>query len=187
MTESEYAHDDVPRRSFVMRAVTSLVAGIVGIVPLIAGGGFLLDPLLRRNRQQEGDDSADGFLPLTIGPDALPDDGTPLAVTVVSDRIDAWNYYEQQPVGSVWLRKTESDELIAFNTICPHLGCSVDYRTAHADFFCPCHLSHFNLKGERQNQIPPRDMDSLELRVADGKIWVKFQNYRGGIPEKTVV
>ena len=105
----------------------------------------------------------------------------------MADRVDAWNRYPQQPVGSIWLRRAADGEILAFNSICPHLGCSVDFRSAQSDFFCPCHLSHFNLDGQRQNKIPPRDMDRLETEVRDGKIWVKYQNFRGGVTEKTVI
>ena len=182
------SHPDVPRRGFFVKAVTGLIGGLVGLIPAALAGGFLLGPILGRNRNQNNEPaSGDGFLPLPIGPDALPTDGSPQAVTVVADRIDAWNFYPQERVGSVWLRKNEAGEIIAFNSICPHLGCSVDYRTAEADFFCPCHFSAFNLDGEQQNAIPPRPMDSLETKVVDNRIWVKFENYRGGIAEKPPV
>ncbi len=173
---------DLPRRSFFVRAVTAGVAGVVGLVPLLAGLAFLCDPLLRRKQAGSGD-----FLPLAIGPDALPADGTPQSVEVVADRVDAWNRYPQQPVGSIWLRREADGQIVAFSSICPHLGCAVDFRSAQRDFFCPCHLSQFTLDGERQNKIPPRDMDRLETEVRDGKIWVKYQIFRGGVPEKTVV
>ena len=70
---------------------------------------------------------------------------------------------------------------------CPHLGCKIDYKASSGSYFCPCHASTFDLKGEKQNKIPPRGMDSLETRVTDGTVWVKYENFQGGIPEKTPV
>ena len=32
----------------------------------------------------------------------------------------------------------------AFDAVCPHAGCTVDYDRASARFFCPCHGSQFN-------------------------------------------
>lgn len=183
------SHPDVPRRGFFVKAVTGLVGGLVGLIPAALAGGFLLGPILGRNRNQTEEDglaSGDGFVPLPIGPDALPADGTPQEFTVRADRTDAWNFYPNERVGSVWLRKVEN-QIIAFNTICPHLGCAVEYRQANTDFFCPCHFSAFGLDGERQNAIPPRGMDSLETKVVDGKIWVKYEAFRGGIEEKIPV
>ena len=170
-----------------MRAITAMIAAVVGIVPAVFGGLFLLDPLFARKSTSDDDAPSDGFLPLAVGPEAVPDDGTPQAFTILADRVDAWNFYPQEPVGSIWIRKTDTGKLIAFNSICPHLGCFVDYRSTQRDFFCPCHLSTFDLDGGRQNRIPPRDMDELELKVTDGQIWVKYQNFRGAVPEKTPV
>lgn len=172
-----------PRRGFFIRAAAASVGVLCGAIPFLAGITFLSDPLLRKQKTDEGD----GFLPLEIGPDAVPDDGTPLAVKVVADHVDAWNVYPSQPIGSVWLRKDSQGNVVVFNTTCPHLGCYVDYRASQRDFYCPCHTSTFDLDGQRRNQIPPRNLDSLELAVREGKLWVKFQNYRGATAEKIPV
>jgi Rieske Fe-S protein len=74
-----------------------------------------------------------------------------------------------------------------FSSICPHLGCSVDFRAAQRDFFCPCHTSTFDLQGRRLNRIPPRNMDALEVRVEQDRIWIRYQRFRGGIPEKVAI
>ena len=184
----EQEHDDPPRRGFFVKFVAGLIGSIVALVPMITAGGFLLGPIFKKRKvgENEEPDAGDGFLPLDIKAAALPLDGPPQQVTVIADRVDAWNFYPQERVGSVWLRRTD-DGIIAFNTICPHLGCSVDYRTSHEDFYCPCHLSNFDLNGERQNMIPPRDMDSLETKIVEDRVWVKFENYRGGIEEKVAV
>jgi len=127
----------------------------------------------------------DGFVNLKVAVDALPADGTPQAVKVHDDKVDAWNKFLNVEVGTVWLLRNEQGGVTAFNTVCPHLGCSVDYRQSNDDFYCPCHQSAFDLKGSKLNQIPPRSMDQLKVKVKDGKnVWLKFQNFRGATTEK---
>ncbi len=178
---------DVPRRSFVLRAATACVAALVGLVPAVLAGGFALGPILKRKIKGGNSTAEDGFLPLGIGLSALPDDGRPQSFTVRADRVDAWNFYPRQPIGKVWLRRLPGDQLIAFNMICPHLGCDIDFRSAQSDFYCPCHASRFDLDGKRENQIPPRNMDTLPTRIVNGQIEVKFQNFRGATADKVPV
>ena len=52
--------------------------------------------------------------------------------------------------------------MIAYNTVCPHLGCFVDYRKDEQDFFCPCHDSNFDLEGNLLKGVSPRAMDTLK-------------------------
>ncbi|HMF14459.1 MAG TPA: Rieske 2Fe-2S domain-containing protein, partial [Gemmataceae bacterium] len=87
-------------------------------------------------------------------------------------------------------------------TICPHLGCSVDWRPQEegkqGQFVCPCHGGTFDPRGElvklsdRENPAP-RGMDRLEVQVVkddgmpdDAFINVKYENFYQGRPEKMV-
>jgi len=174
-----------PRRSFLYQAVTFIVSGIVAISPLAAGLAFFADPLLKRRPTMRGA-TEDGYLPVAKTSE-LPDDGTPLRFALVADKIDAWNLFRKQTIGTVYARKIGSD-VIVFNDACPHLGCKVDYKPSDGTFFCPCHASKFNLNGEKQNVVPPRDMDRLEYRVdSSGQVWVKYVNFQRGKAEKVPV
>ena len=175
-----------PRRSFLTIAATVITSGLLGIIPLALATVFALDPLARKKKAAEGD----GFLKVATLTE-LPADGTPVRFTVQADRVDAWNLYRQQTIGTVYLRKI-AEQVIAFNDTCPHLGCKVDYKPSGKDgphYYCPCHASAFRVdSGEKQNAIPPRGMDTLEVRVKeDGTVWVKYQEFRAGITEKIVV
>ena len=131
---------------------------------------------------------------MAIGFAALPEDGTPQQFTVFDDKQDAWNLFREVPIGSVWLRRI-GKQVIAFNTVCPHLGCAVGHRPSENDFFCPCHTSAFDLDGKKLNEVPPRDLDVLEVRRKSGgveqedgdEIWIKFQNFRAATSEKVPV
>lgn len=181
------SHADPPRRGFFVKFLAGAIGAVVGIVPLAAGLAFFLDPLLRKKSAAGSAGPDDDFI-LVATLDALPDDGTPQSFTVRKDRRDAWNFFRQQPVGSVYLRKMPNGQVLAFNVVCPHLGCAVDYRPTKRDYFCPCHTSAFDLDGNKTNAIPPRGMDALDVKVDDdGGIRVKFENFQGGTSEKIPV
>jgi Rieske Fe-S protein len=187
------ASSGVPRRSFLTRALASVIGVAIVLVPLAAGVGFFFDPLFRRRRAARagaGDSSgrdAEGFLRVASLA-SLPDNGQPQIFTVSDDLVDAWNKFPNQPVGRVYLRKLPAGGVSAFNVRCPHLGCAVDYRPSENDYFCPCHLSAFDLDGQRENEIPPRGMDSLDVKIKNGtEVWVRYQSFKAGTPEKIPV
>ena len=122
--------------------------------------------------------------------DALPADGSPLSYTVYDDIVNAWNKFPNQPIGTIWLRRIEGAQppVLAFNSICPHLGCAVEHRKGEGDFFCPCHRSSFNLEGKKNNEIPPRGMDQLEIKITDAnKLWLAYKEYRGATSKQVEV
>jgi Rieske Fe-S protein len=115
--------------------------------------------------------------------------GQPKQFVIRDVRRDAWTLHPDDVVGRVWLVRAENDKVEAFTTICPHLGCSVDWRGDQKQFVCPCHGGTFEPNGAvvKQAKNPaPRGMDSLELEIdKDGFIAVKYQNFIQGKEEKT--
>lgn len=194
---------ETPRRSMLVHSLTAVLSFVLVALPSTLGGLFFLDPILRKRRTASvgatngaaaRKDQA-GFIRLDVTKDSVPQDGTPLSVTVKDDLVDAWNKFPDVPVGSIWLRKVGDGPILAFNSVCPHLGCSVDYIRAENHFFCPCHTSAFDLNGQKTNEIPPRDMDALEVSMRTNsqddpnglEIWVKFQNFQRATAEKIVI
>lgn len=174
------------RRGFLAAAGAIVIGGLVALTPLAAGIAFFLDPILRRRPSFKGAD-ADGFLAVTKLAD-LPDDGTPLRFVLRADKVDAWNEFKNQTIGTVYLRKMPGDQIIAFSDTCPHLGCKVDYLEGKKEFLCPCHASAFDLEGNRMNKIPPRPLDTLDSRVdSTGEVWVKYQEFQCGVEKKGAV
>lgn len=173
---------ETPRRNFVVEVMAAWVGSVVGIVPAVIGGLFFLDPLVRKKSKK-----GEAFIETELAIDALPADGTPIRYTVRADLVNAWNKFPDQPIGSVWLRRIQN-QVLAFNTVCPHLGCAVEHRSGEGDFYCPCHTSAFDLDGKPLNVIPPRAMDTLEAEVRKGgRIWLKYQEFRGATSEKVPV
>ena len=123
--------------------------------------------------------AGDGFIKVTTL-DAIPTDGSPAKFAVVADKVDAWNRFTNVSIGAVYLRLVDGVPK-ALHTICPHLGCFVDYRQGKNDFFCPCHNSNFKLDGSLAKGVSPRAMDVLQIDVRNKtEVWVKFQNFQPG-------
>lgn len=185
---AETAAAPEPRRGFMTRFAAAFVGALVGIVPLLAAGVAFFDPLLRK-RKSSGNEAGggDGFLPITTTQN-LAADGTPRLFPVIADLQDAWNKFPDTEIGSVYLWQAPDGTVQCFNARCPHLGCTVNYKSDQSAYVCPCHDSAFSLNGERSNDIPPRDMDPLEAQIRNGdEVWVRFQKFRAGIHERQVV
>lgn len=185
------ASQDATRRGFFSEVLAFCIGAAILAVPLVSGLALFFDPLFRRNRRSStGEDprrDPEGFLRVASLA-SLPENGRPQIFTVYDDLVDAWTKFANQPIGRVYLRKLLDGRVTAFNVRCPHLGCAVDYRASRNDYFCPCHMSAFNLDGQRENEIPPRGMDSLDVKVKNGtEIWVRYQVFKAGTPEKITV
>ena len=179
-----------PRRGFLAHVLTLVIGGVVALFPLVLGLFAFFDPLRKRRGQpprargqQASAADEDGYFSVARA-DALPADGTPQFFQIIADRTDAWTFIPRQPIGAVYLRR-DGDDVIAYNVQCPHAGCTVDYDPLGREFDCPCHKSAFTLDGERSTGSPSaRDLDRLDVRVADGTVLVKYQNFRTGTARK---
>lgn len=182
---------DPPRRGF-FRKFTVVALGVLAVAPpLAAGVATWLDPL-RGSKGKGGDDDQSGggdFIEVTTLA-ALPNDGIPRKFKVIADLHDAWTTKKDVPIGSVYLRRHADDSVEALNATCPHASCEVNVAEGKR-FSCPCHDSDFELNGALmpkthtgKNSVSPRGLDTLDVKVEGGGVWVKFQNFYTGIPEK---
>jgi quinol---cytochrome c reductase iron-sulfur subunit, bacillus type len=112
--------------------------------------------------------------------------GQPVKVDLFADKRDAWNRIIKVKVGSAWVMR-EGDKLRAYSSVCPHLGCAVDFDPDVTKFKCPCHHSVFTLEGKVEGGPAPRPMDELELEEKEGAVLVRYQRFRQGIAEKEAV
>ncbi len=178
---SEPEEEDSSRRKFI-RVATVGASAACGLFPVAAGIPSLLDPV-KKSVANGGSIPWSKVAPIA----SLPDDGTPAKFEVVQEKVvDAWTTYKNVPVGAVYLSRKDM-EVIAFNLKCPHLGCAIDYRKQNNDYFCPCHNSSFGLDGSitTKDSPSPRSMDTMDTKVEDGYVWIRFQHFRPNIPEKT--
>ena len=158
-----------------------VIGGVAALAPVAAGIPMLLDPLRR---------SVGASVAIKVGTlDSLPNDGVPRKFAIVADRSDAWNKFPQVPVGAVYLRRTGEMAVQAFNVICPHAGCFVDYVPERNGYLCPCHNSTFGLDGKISDpkSPSPRGLDDLKVEIRiGGELWVEFKNFIPGHAEKVV-
>lgn len=178
---SELEQENSGRRKFI-RVATVGASAACGLFPLASGIPALLDPVKKSTANPDG-------VPWSkvTSLASLPEDGTPAKFEVIQEKVvDAWTTYKDVPVGAVYLTRKEND-VIAFNLKCPHLGCAIDFRKQKNDYFCPCHNSSFALDGSitTENSPSPRPMDTMETKIENGYVWIKFQHFRPNIPEKT--
>ena len=47
----------------------------------------------------------------------------------------------------------------AFNAVCTHVQCTVEYRHAEGDIFCNCHNGVYNINGQNVSGPPPRPLE----------------------------
>ena len=177
----------VPRRDFTRSAVATLTALAAAGVPFATGLMALLNPLRpeMQARLRPGGSDDKGFF--RVGSVGNVPDGFPQAFTILADRKDAWNRFPSEPIGKVFLCK-QGDKMIALNSRCPHAGCDVDYQPGKSGFVCPCHDSLFTVEGARSGASPsPRDLDTLDVEIRGEEVWVKFQNFKTGRPDKEAV
>ena len=166
-------------RRGILKALTGILGTIIGAVVAIPGVRFLWHPVSHK-MQSSGEE------PIRV---ASLDDikaGHQLRVTVVGGRSDAWLRLENQKLGACWLVR-EGDKVRAFSTVCPHLGCGIDWNGETKKFDCPCHGSVFEPDGKRASGPSPRDMDELEVTLKDKAVAVRYQRYRVSTSKKDPV
>jgi menaquinol-cytochrome c reductase iron-sulfur subunit len=161
------------RRSYIMAlfAVTGTVVGALLAVPLFRFATFPL-------RKVESDE---GWT--DVGPVAdFASLAAPVAKTITLERRDAWQTASSQT--AVYVLPAKAGALRVLSPICPHLGCSVQWQDASRQFVCPCHSGTFSEDGARIGGPPPRSMDSLEAKVENGTLKVRYQYFRQLVPNK---
>ena len=60
----------------------------------------------------------------------------------------------------------------ALSAICTHLGCIVEWQEDKQQVFCPCHGAAFDAKGNVLSGPPPSPLQSFDVIVSSGKVYV---------------
>ena len=68
------------------------------------------------------------------------------------------------------LIRTPEGELRAFDAMCTHLDCIVQYRDDISHIWCACHNGHYDLVGNAIKGPPPRPLNRYTVNVQDDKI-----------------
>jgi len=155
------------------------IAALLGIPSL----RFLLDPFRRKRGTAE-------FVRVARL-SALSGD-KPVRAVIRDAREDSFVHYPPGPVGSVWLVPSLDGTALprCLQSVCPHLGCGIDYVEGIGVFTCPCHASDFDRSGKTLSGPSPRDMDTLDCRLSDpdesGERWVevRYEEFQTGVAQR---
>ncbi len=170
---------DTRRAFFAM--LTAGLGALTAAIAVVPGLGLLAAPLRRAIIRGAGQ-------PLRVASDQDVKPEKPIRVTAVGEVQDAWQRLDHVTVGSCWLvRATEGAPIRAFSTVCPHLGCGIDWNDRTGKFDCPCHDSSFDLQGRCLSGPAPRGLDELEVSADGREVLVRYQRFRTGSAKKEPV
>jgi quinol---cytochrome c reductase iron-sulfur subunit, bacillus type len=162
------------------RGMLGALAGVLGI----GAAATVLGPVavfVGAPLRHDTTSSSDELIP--AGPVNLFAGGGPVKVDLFADRVDAWNRVVQVKVGSAWVLR-KGAVLVAYSTVCPHLGCGIDFDANANKFYCACHKSWFGLDGKVEGGPSPRAMDELELRSSEELVSIRYQRFKQGTEAK---
>jgi ubiquinol-cytochrome c reductase cytochrome b subunit len=162
------------RRGFMrmmIGGISALITLAIG-VPLI---GNLIGPSFQRRRLTWSKIADIRSLPV----------GEPQKIDFSFNTKDA--YLTETVMHSVWIVKGRSSEVTIYSPICPHLGCHYDWNPQSKTFVCPCHGSIFSIDGKVLGGPAPRPLDTLPFRVENGMLYVQWEEFKVGVPEKIAV
>jgi menaquinol-cytochrome c reductase iron-sulfur subunit len=166
--------DAMPRRSFfaALTAAGSAWIGAWMAIPLVRAALF---PLRNTSGQQipwSDMGPVENFTKLT----------TPLTQPVNVERGDGWEHITAEQ--TVYVVAGPGSQPRVLSSVCPHLGCTVQWRAQKDQFICPCHNGTYSPDGERVSGPPARGMDELPTRIQDGHLYVQCQSFRQLLPTK---
>ncbi len=184
---SAWKDKSISRRRFLGYATVGIGAIVAALVatPLI---GSLISPILEKKKVETEW--------VELGKTADFEEGQPTMVQWVTSRMDRW-FMETAP-RAVWVVKQDRENFTVFNPRCTHLSCSYSWKlkgephqTAYGSampdkdhFFCPCHDGIFGIDGTVLAGPPPRPLDTLPVKVENGKLFTIYKDFRVGIAEK---
>ncbi len=173
---------EIDRRTFVAKGVA---AGAVSAVALLAGGVAAGVGRLARSPSGGGTPTLGG-----TGSATSPTSSTPSS-TVQSTAAPTTTTAQARPAGTKigpagdvpvggaasfqdpstgdpsLVVQPQSGSFVAFDAVCPHAGCTVQYNTNAKRFICPCHGSEFNGRTGAV-EVGPAVSGLTKLKVAEG-------------------
>lgn len=63
------------------------------------------------------------------------------------------------------LVRTSEGEFKAFNAVCTHLDCTVQYRAETSQIWCACHNGLYDLSGNVVSGPPPRPLETFSVNL----------------------
>ena len=89
--------------------------------------------------------------------------GAPAEMSFRRTRVDGWKVISEK--STVWVTKSEANEVVAFAPQCTHLGCAYHWEEGRGTFVCPCHNSIFSIEGKVLSGPATRPLDRYETKL----------------------
>lgn len=165
---------ELSRRGFFkfVMGVLSFLGGLVLGIPLLDSLG---GPALRLKKGHYAKVASVAALPI----------GEPDDLNYQDTKVDA--FIQEQTTRNVWGVKHSPTNVTVFSPICPHLGCRYHWHAQTHHFVCPCHGSVFALDGKVLAGPAPRPLDTLPTKIEKGELYVEWERFKVGIPQKVRV
>jgi len=87
----------------------------------------------------------------------------------------------------IWLRRGPDETVQVLSGACPHNNCTANWIPEKGLFDCKCHNSVFDPTGKVIAGPSRRPMDTLEQKIQNGLLSVRYQKFKKSIPAKEVV
>jgi menaquinol-cytochrome c reductase iron-sulfur subunit len=165
---------ETTRRGF-LKFMTGLMSALVAValgIPLI---GTIIGPSFRQKKPQWAKVGDIDSLSLE----------EPTSMKFPFKTEDA--YLRETVIHEVWVIKHSPSEVTVFSPICPHLGCRYSWHPETKEFACPCHGSIYSITGKVLGGPAPRPLDALPTKLEKGELFVEWETFKVGIPEKILV
>jgi menaquinol-cytochrome c reductase iron-sulfur subunit len=161
-----------------MKILIGAIGAAIGAIATLPGLRFLATPLTKEMVTGSAE-------PLRVASVDQVEPGKPMRVNVVGLKRDGWLREDAVKLGACWLTRSATGPVRAFSTVCPHLGCGIDYNATSEKFECPCHGSFFDKQDGRCVEGPsPRGMDELDVLTSGKDIKVRYRRFRIAIAKK---
>jgi Rieske Fe-S protein len=175
-THASHGQLETSRRSYIgwLIGLCTAGAGALLAVPLIR---FSLFPLRVQTTEVKWSDAGpvSDFASLSV----------PAQRLITVEQVDGWRKIVSEK--AVYVTKSSTGQLEVLSAVCPHLGCSVQWRDSKHEFECPCHAAVFGPNGSKSGGPAPRAMDSLQTQIENGRLMVRYQYFRQLVPTKEVI
>ena len=168
-----------PNRRRFLNLCTDALLAVIGLLLAIPVFGYMSAPFRRR-----GGGSAKASSVRVGAVDDLPVGEWRLVSLEVLHQ-DGWDKARQRH--AVWVRRDDASHLTVLSSICPHLGCPVNWYPDRKEFICPCHGGTFNANGQHIAGPPPRSMDPLPYEIHDGQLAVGWEDFKIGVAQRIPV
>ncbi len=161
------------KQSRYFKAVVTVVSLFIIAALGWSFGSYLVSPFYNTSRKQRLFE-VDGFKTL------VEEHPTQLSFQMIAQD----EFIKENKIQQVWVVKHAGDKVTVFSPFCPHLGCRYNWDPALKKFFCPCHASIFNIKGQVLSGPAPRSLDTLPYVIKDDQLYVQWEQFKPGVSQK---